>query len=630
MELPKLGTALNQEQIQLLEAVAVSCRHSIISMLINSQSGHPGGSLSTLDYLVLLYTFIINQTNEPVVVSNGHISPAVYSILGEMGTIDKERLIAMFRKPDDVFEGHINREVNGVWYGTGPLGVGASAAAGFAHALKLQSSNEKVYLVMGDGENQEGQAYEVMNYAYKYKLNNLILFIDYNEVQLTASLEEIMPTNLKGHYEASGWEVIEVNGHDYQAMWTALAQAHQSDKPVCIIGQTVMGQGVSFMQETGENKQATWHGKAPKPEQGQEALTEITPSQDQLELLAAFRSEHPTQIKTTHPGNFNNNLSAGEPVTYDVKTLTDCRSAYGKALGDLAKLNNNVVALTADLEGSVKTGSVKEADPNRHIDVGIAEQHMVSCSGGMSLANLVPFCSTFGAFMSSRAKDQARVNDINHCNVKMVATHCGLSVGEDGPTHQAIDDISSFAGFFNTTILEPADPNQCDRMIRYAATTDGNFYIRMGRAKTPVLTKTDGTPYFASDYEFQPGKAEVLREGTDLTIIAAGPMIAYALKAIEQSEASIELIAVSSFTPFDSETVLKSLAKTGKGITVHDHNLHTGLASYVKSALAENQQTANLVCLGVDHYQLSGTADQLYAKAGMDTAAISNAINKLC
>jgi transketolase len=262
--------------------------------------------------------------------------------------------------------------------------------------------------------------------------------------------------------------------------------------------------------------------------------------------------------------------------------------------------------------------------------VGIAEQHMVSLAGGLSLMGKVPFCSTFGAFMSSRAKDQARVNDINQTNVKMVATHCGLSVGEDGPTHQAIDDISSFLGFFHTEIIEPIDPNQTDRIIRYIAKTYGNFYVRMGRAKTPVIKKADGTPFYDENYEFKPGQADIIETGDKVTIVACGPMLAYAQKAIQELNLNgqIELIAVSSFRTLDTKTLATSLQKTGKLITIQDHNVNTGIGMLIDRLLAESGILAKRLHLGVKNYQLSGTADELYEKAGLGVNAIKEAISK--
>ncbi len=289
------------------------------------------------------------------------------------------------------------------------------------------------------------------------------------------------------------------------------------------------------------------------------------------------------------------------------------------------------MALTADLAGSVKTQYVKDEIPERHIECGVAEQHMVSCAGGMSLAGFTPFCSTFGAFMTSRAKDQARVNDINHANVKMVATHCGLSVGEDGPTHQAIDDMGSLAGFFNTLVFEPADPNQCDRMIRYAASHYGNFYVRMGRHKIPVLTKKNGQPFFSKDYQYTYGKCDVLRKGTDLTVVASGATVIEALRAVEILDAAhaVELIIATSPKQFDT-TLFKSIKKTGRVLTVEDHNTLSGFGAGLARALQLKGITVDRFdMLGVKEYQLSGTAADLYDAAGISSRHIKRKIQSM-
>ena len=620
---------LNLEQIAFTSAFAKSCRQSILRMVTQAQSGHPGGSLSCIDYLALLYTQRLARTNEPIVVSNGHISPAVYSVLGELGVIPKEHVIESFRRPTDIYEGHVNRKIPGVFYGTGPLGVGGSVGSAFALAEKLAKRDGMVFMLMGDGEQQEGQAYEMMNFASKYKLGNLVLFVDYNEVQLTDSLKEIMPTNVAGHYEASGWHVQTVDGHDLNALWSAIENAEaEKDRPSLILGKTIMGKGVPFMEGKGLEKKSDWHGKAPKKEETEQALLAMQLTAEEDELLKRTLAGLTVNIKTSYEPALAP-VNPGTPKVYGPEIMTDCRGAYGSALLDLATLNPHILALTADLADSVKTDGVKKNFPERHIECGIAEQHMVSTAGGLSLRGFVPFASTFGAFMTSRAKDQARVNDINETNVKMVATHCGLSVGEDGPTHQAIDDISSFAGFFHTQIFEPADPNQCDRIIRHIASHYGNAYVRMGRAKIPVITKEDGTPFYDENYEWKPGKADVLRQGKRATVVASGPMVIYALKAVEALGGDIDVIAVSSFIPFDSETIVASAQKTGRVVTVHDHNVDTGLGSFVQEALFEAGVQAPVRRLGVHNYQLSGTAEELYEKAGLSINAIVEALKSL-
>ncbi len=664
MNIPNLGESLSEEQISFLQILSKSCRRSIIQMTSNAQSGHPGGSLSVIDYLSLLYAFVISGSNEPVVVSNGHVSPAVYAILGELGVVDKERAITLFRKPSDVFEGHVNRKVRGVHYSTGPLGIGASVASAFALGNHLKKSPESVYLLMGDGEQQEGQAYEMMNFASKYALSNLVLFIDYNKLQLSASLEDIMPTNIVGHYRAAGWEVIEVDGHDYQAMWNALSKAKamqmmsgidgasgERGKPVCLLANTIMGKGVSFMELEADAGKSSWHGNTTNKELTEKALEELVVSEVEKkvisEFLKSFEKETgtgttPTGVGALHDKIFSydfvkngsaiEGFNAGIPKEYAVgKEMFDCRGAYGNALTDMAGLNTSVVALTADLAGSVKTDGVKKAFPERHIECGIAEQHMVSAAGGLSLRGFIPFCSTFGAFMTSRAKDQARVNDINETNVKMVATHCGLSVGEDGPTHQAIDDISSFLGLFHTSIFEPADANQCDRIIRRVAGVYGNVYVRMGRSKLPVIAAEDGSAFFGGTYEFKIGKADVLRTGKDVTIVATGPMVARALAVREALAGSVdvEIVVVSSLKPFDGETVAWSAKKTGAVLTVEDHEPQIGLGMLVTAALKDESVDVPLMTMGVRAYQLSGTADELYEEAGLGVKDIVKEAEKL-
>ncbi len=628
MQLPILSEKLNEEQITFLKAFSKSCRHSIISMLKNSQSGHPGGSLSSIDYLSLIYSFIVSQTGESVIVSHGHISPAVYSILAELKYIPKAEVIKNFRKFGSIYEGHITRHVKGVEFGTGPLGVGVSIGSAIALANKMKDTDKKVFTLMGDGEAQEGQVYEMMNFASANKLNNLILFIDYNRVQLTDSLDNVIPMNFKDSFEAAGWKVIEVDGHDFSDMWKGLKKAYEkTDKPIMLLGKTIMGKGAGFMEEDGQNMKPTWHGKAANPEESDEILKDLVLSDKERAMIAEFIYGITWTPKKPH---FEKRLAKtkikiGNPIVYNSDELTDCRTAYGKALLDLAKLNPQILAISADLRGSVMTKFVASDLPNQHIECGIAEQHMVSLAGGLSLSGYTPFCSTFGAFLSSRAKDQARVNDINQCNVKMVATHCGLSVGEDGPTHQAIDDMTSFLGMYNMMIIEPADPNQTDRMVRYIASHYGNFYMRMGRHKFPVITKEDGNIFFDHDYEYEYGKTDTIREGSDVTIAATGATITEAIKAInilKNKKISIELVACSSIKKFD-ENILKSVKKTGRLITVEDHNSISGLGSQLIKYLTEQNVCPKVKCLGTTSYQLSGKVDQLYNNVGIGASNIA-------
>ncbi len=634
---PQIGKPLTEEHISFLKILTKSCRNSIVSMVNNAQSGHPGGSCSVVDYLALIYAFIISQTGEDVAISNGHTSPAVYSILAEMGWIPRDEVIENFRKKGSIYEGHITRHIPGITYGTGPLGIGMSVATGMAQIEKLSGKNSRVFTVAGDGECDEGQVYEMMHYANKYKLNNLTLFIDYNKVQLSDSLEKTMPINLKAIFESANWNVIEVNGHDFAAMWGAIEVSYKSDKPTMILGRTVMGKGITFMEPDGQDLKSTWHGIPPKPEQAEAELSgPLKISDEEKTVLDEFRKLvkwHP-EISDTEQLALMSEVKTGIPQILPAGTKSDCRGAYGKALLDLAKLNPNILAMTADLGGSVKTGIMGKEFPERVLEVGIAEQHMISMAGGMSLRNHIPFASTFGVFMSSRAKDQARLNDINRTNVKMVATHCGLSVGEDGPTHQTVDDMGSFLGFFNTYILEPADPNQTDHIIRYVASHYGNFYVRMGRHKFEVILKEDGTLFYDENYKFEYGKADHLRSGDAVTVVAGGSTVSVAVEVADKLKnasaeggRSIDLLAMSSIKKIDREALVASLKKTGKLITIEDHNPHSGWASQISKVVAEEGLSVKIKNLAVTEYQLSGKPMELYDIAGIGAEALEKACN---
>lgn len=627
--------SLSSEQTQLCQAFSKSCRRSILQMVANAKSGHPGGSLSMIDFLSVLYTQIIGKTGEHVVVSNGHVSPSVYATLAEMGYVNKEEVITTLRQYGSIFEGHVTRHIPGISVGTGPLGAGVSMAAGLAVAEQKKLSGKRVFATIGDGEAQEGQVYETFLFAAQQKLNNFIVFVDYNEVQLTASLKEIMNTDIVSIGNACGWNVLEIDGHNYTAIAQSLeAAGNESEKPTLIVGKTIMGKGVHFMEQDGRDLKASWHGKAPSQEDVAISLeNELKMTEEEETILDEFRSNGITWKPDTP--EFTTKLSEVEltpasPRVYAAEELTDCRSAYGKALLDLAHANKNIIALSADLQGSVMTKFVASELPEQHVEVGIAEQNLVSASGGMSLNGFIPFCSTFGAFMGSRAKDQARLNDINQTNVKMVATHCGLSAGPDGPTHQAIDDAGSFLGMFNTHICEPADPNHCDRIIKYVARKYGNFYVRMGRHKIPVLTHEDGSIFFDEHYEYQYGKCDILRTGKDIVIVATGGTVIEALRARENfsDPKRVEIVIASSIKQFD-KTLIQSLQKAKYIITCEDHNPTSGLSTAIKSLCIDHQISPIVFkTIAVKKYQLSGNDRELYRGGEIDAQAIEEALNE--
>ena len=605
---------------------AKSCRLSALQAVVNANSGHPGGSFSSLDFLSVLYLSRLIHSNEKIVVSNGHISPAVYAVLSELKLEDKQDFIENFRQSGSKFEGHVNRFVNGCFYSTGPLGSGVAAALGMALAEKHFKTNKKVFAVLGDGECQEGIVYEMGHFASKYNLDNFVCLVDYNKVQLTDSLEKTMPIDLEANFKAMGFKVLTCNGHNHQEILNIYQTADKSTKPTVILMHTIMGKGSKVMQLDGENFQATWHGKSPSPQAAQEDFEFLKLSESQKTELENQINQ--LDIKINSQVDFQSKINVGEYRIYSKDDLLDCRTAYGNALKNLGELNPEILALTADLSGSVKTNILQKSKPNQHFEVGIAEQFMVAAAGGLSLAGVIPFASTFGVFMTSRARGQARLNDINETNVKMVSTHCGLSLGEDGPTHQALDDFASMESLFNTTVIEPADPNQTDHVIRYIAKTKGNFYVRLGRHKYPVLTDKNQNPIFNDSYLFDPLKPTCVQKGDKLTVLTLGSTSFEAQQACLNYSDQVEFLITPTLNSAKSKEVLDSLKKTKNLLIIQDHNSGAGLATFLAPYLLENSIVLeNFKSLGVEKYQLSGKQKDLYALNQIDKEGISKQID---
>jgi len=630
-----LDSRLKDEEVKQLEELARLCRGDIIKMTTLAASGHPGGSMSLIDILVTLFSYAnvdpkdpYNALRDRIVVSCGHISPGVYSALGRLKFVNTDEAIAGFRKINSPFEGHVERDVPGIEWSSGNLGQGLSAGCGFAIASKIKKENRHVFTVMSDGEQAKGQISEARRFAVKYNLTNLTVIIDYNQLQISGWIHDIMPQNIKKNYEADGWKVIEINGHDYREIYKALREGAQSkDKSVAIIARTAMGKGVSFM----ENKHE-YHGKPLNIEEYKQAMKELG-VEDDLDKHKRMRADYRAPQLKKRP-DLKINIDTGKPFIYTAADKTDNRSAFGKALADIGKRNFNVkeknliAVLDCDLATSVKTNSFAKECSCNFLQAGIQEHNTATIAGALSTEGIVTFFADFGVFGVDETYNQHRLNDINHTNLKVVCTHCGLDVGEDGKTHQCIDYIGVIRNLFGYKVIVPADPNQTDRVIRYIAKEKGNFVVIMGRSKLSPILGEDKNPLFGENYEFQYGKADVLREGKDAAIIACGAIAEKAVKASEslkQKGISVKVLNVSCPCDIDKEAV-KQAAETGTIITLEDHHKDTGLGSMVAQVLAEESLSVKFIKLGVSHYGESGKPEELYKIFGMDEESIVKTI----
>ncbi len=633
LRIPADQQSLTTRDLDALEQVRRRCAGDILLSTTLAGCGHPGGSLSTLDALLVVYASMNLDPAAPqaadrdrVIISHGHVSPACYSVLAAAGFVDREEFLLGFRQAGNRFGGHVETCVPGVEWSSGNLGQGLSAGVGAALGVRRRGSPARVVTLMGDGEQQKGQIAESRRLAVKYGLANLAAIIDYNGLQIGGAIREVMPQDIAAGWASDGWNVLEVDGHDLGALFATLrairdGDVPRPDRPTAVLARTTMGQGIPFMEGD-----ARWHGQALAPEACREALGHLGLDAAELDRLMERRAGvGPRAGRHDVPAAPFPDLEVGEPRVVEAGTRADCRGAYGEVMADLARANNagaapRVMALSCDLEGSVKLGAFHEINPDAFIECGIQEHTAATVAGRLSREGYVVFFSTFGVFAASEVFNQLRLNDYNDTNLKVVTTHCGLDVGEDGPTHQCLDYVGLLSNTFGFDIFCPADANQCDRIIRHVAGQPGNAFVAMGRSKMPPLTRPDGAVLYDESYRFRPGVADVVREGGDGAILAFGPTVASAVQAHDLLAAEgvrVSVVNVASLRPLDRAAVVRA-AETGRVLTAEDHHVDTGLGAKVALVLAEEGLSPRFARAGVSGFQSSGRPADLYRIVGLD------------
>lgn len=629
------GTRFKDENLLLetesyLRELALKARGAILTMTTLAGSGHPGGSMSSIDIYLMLYYFlnvngdINDEKRDYVVVSHGHTSPGVYSALGMLGLIDIDDAIAFFRKAGSPFEGHIERHVKGIEWSTGNLGQGLSAGCGFALVSKIKKIDNYVFVVMGDGEQQKGQITEARRFAKKYGLNNLFGIIDYNQLQISGTISEVMKQNIKENYLSDGWDVYETDGHDYYKLYETIRKMILKGGPAVIIAHTVMGKGVSFMENIKD-----YHGKSLTKDQYDKAMIELG-LENRLDFYREKREKKVFEPVYITPKSLFPEIKLPTPKVYDINTKIDNRSAFGEALLDIAKENKRegylpIAVFDCDLAGSVKTDGFAKNFPDNFFQSGIQEHNTATIAGSVSVEGILSVFADFGVFGIDEVYNQQRLNDINGTNLKVVCTHLGVDVGEDGKTHQAIDYIGLIRNLYNFHCIIPADANQTYKAVLYSFSRPGNYFIGMGRSVTPIISNEDGTPFFGKDYVFEYGKADIIKKGSDVAILSYGVMLYRAIKMAKiLEENGIDAMIVNISTPKKLDIqVMEKVGKIGKVVVYEDHNIHTGLGSIIADYFVEKGVGIKLLKLGIENYCFSGKPDELFSliKLGPEDAA---------
>ncbi|MBN2248583.1 MAG: transketolase [Coriobacteriia bacterium] len=629
-ELPILDDTSRAE----LENRARRLRAAILTMTTLAASGHPGGSMSSLELYLTLFHFADIDPAHPraphrdrIVVSHGHTSPGVYCALADAGFFSLDDAVAHFRQAGSVFEGHVERSVPGVEWGTGNLGQGLSAGVGFAIASRLTGHGYRTFVVMSDGEQHKGQVAEARRMAVKERLNDLTVLVDCNGIQISGHTAHVMPVNIADGFVADGWGVLEVDGHDIGAVYAAVARAvADTERPVAIIAHTTIGKGVSFMEGDPE-----FHGRGLNADEYLRACVELGVEP----TLDAARARRGGMIMTPalHQVREALDLDEGTPREYTRDKHTDNRSAWGTALADVALANPGLpmAVLDCDLAASVKTGEFGIVRPQAFIQAGVGEHNAAAVAGALSASGVLTFFSDFGVFGIDEVYNQQRLNDINEASLKLAVTHCGLDVGEDGKTHQCLDYVGAFRSMFGWRVIVPADPNQTDRAVREAARMPGCVAIAMGRSKLPVILDHEGSPLFGDGYSFEYGVSTWAREGEDIVIVTMGTVAGAAVDAadsLRDEGVSAGVCIVSSPLDLDADA-MERVAAAPWVLVAEDHGWRTGLWASVAEWLVLNDRRVAAVPLGVDGYQSSGAASELFARAGLDRSGIAQRVREL-
>ncbi len=615
----KTGKKIRDYSIsELVEAANLMRGYDLVA-LCAAGSGHAGGTLSIMDLAAALYLRVANHDpkdaawaeRDRVIWSTGHKAPSLYLGLAFAGYFPKEDVVTL-RKLYSPFQGHPHWvKLPGVEASTGSLGQGLSIAVGIALAGKLDKRKFTTFCIMGDGEQQEGQIWEAAMEAGHFQLNNLVGIIDCNRLQIDGFVSEVMSIDpLAAKYKAFGWDVIRINGHDMEQVVSTLEKGKQQmERPLLIIADTVKGKGVSFCENV-----AGWHGKAPNKEEMIKGLTELglqdkIPYQELLQKAGEYQADVEKKLAAKMP-RFRRDYwwNSDSKMKVDMKPT---RMGFGQSLAAHGG-DERVVALGLDISGSITISEFYAKNPERKerwFSMGIAEQSATAAAAGLAREGKLPVFGTYATFAAARNLDQVRTSVCyGNFNVLIAGAHGGVSVGPDGATHQALEDLFAMDGLPNMVVCVPCDVVETrkatDHLLLHQV---GPKYVRFAREATPIVT-SDKTPFVF-------GKANVIRlrreaekfidafdtvlaadydnEREDLSIIACGPMVPEAMRAayILKQDFGYETRVVNLHTlkPIDVAAIIRAARETGVVVTAEEHQIGA-LAWRVSGVLTESEE----------------------------------------
>jgi len=606
--------------IELLKGIANQLRIHSITATTAAGSGHPTSCCSAADLVAVLFFGHMRydaknphyHNNDRFILSKGHAAPLLYAAWVETGFIPADELLKL-RKFGSDLEGHPTPRLPFVDVATGSLGQGLSVGVGLALAARFDKLDYNTYVLLGDGEVAEGSVWEAASLAGIYKLNNLIAIVDANRLgqsQATAFGHDIGV--YRKRFEAFGWRVEDIDGHDLEEISEVLGGVGLNEQPLAIIAKTYKGAGVSFLQD-----REGWHGKPLSKEEAAKAIAELQPT---VKSGIGVAIPAPNQL----PAPNHAAPASYPPLSYKVGDSVATREAYGNALARIGEVDQRIVAMDGDTKNSTYAEKFMKKFPARFTECFIAEQNMVGLATGFGTRGKVPFASTFACFLS-RAHDQIRIAGISQTNLKLTGSHVGVSIGEDGPSQMGLEDLAMMRAVAGSTVLYPCDAVATEKLVEQMAQTKGICYLRTSRPKTPVI--------YHNDEPFPIGGAKVLRQnaGDKATVVAAGVTLFEALKAadaLKNEGIGITVIDAYSFKPLGKDVILAAAQKTNHTvITVEDHYTEGGLGDAVAGELSADGIKVHK--LAVTALPRSGKPEELLAHFGIDAAAIVKKVKAL-
>lgn len=601
-----------KETIQTLETRAEQLRLDSIESTSAAGSGHPTSCLSAADIVsVLFFHFLRMDPNRPdapgndrFVLSKGHAAPVLYAALKQLGALGGTALTSL-RQTESILEGHPVPRVPGVQVGTGSLGQGLAVGLGMAHGMKLDKRDNRVFVLLGDGEIAEGSVWETMHLAPSLGADNLTAVVDLNR------LGQSDPTMLGWESDAVfrrasgfGWHAVEVDGHSVGELIDAIGLALDEGRPSLVIARTVKGKGVTFLEDA-EGR----HGKAIDGDELEAARAEIK------ERLSKSDLPKPNTITVPVPDNHSPTYSV--TTDYRMGSEVATRDAFGAALVKLGRQDQRIVALDGDVKNSTRARDFFSEFPERAVECYISEQTMAGVAQGLAIEGFHPVAATFAAFWT-RAHDQLRMGAYSDLALTLSGSHTGVSIGEDGPSQMGLEDLAMMRSLFGSTVLSPCDAVSAEKLTAAACEADGISYVRTIRGSTPVIYKNDEA--------FPVPGVKVLASSTDdvAAIFATGTTVPHALEAAEilaKEGRPVTVVDCYSLKPLDEASVKRVGKSVSTVITVEDHFEEGGLGEAIGRILPQEVHS-----LAVRKRPHSGDEADLCAEQGIDAGGIVRAV----